>query len=71
MLKVKRNTLERSREERRCRERRVRAKRKEIKEMEEDLKMKILAIDTKEKRVNFNTKQEQIIILNFPRLNQS
>ena len=54
---------QRSREERRSRERRVREKRKESKEREEeDLKMKRIAIDTKEKRVNISTKLEQIIL---------
>ena len=54
---------QRSREGRRSRERRVREKRKESKEREEeDLKMKRIAIDTKEKRVNFSIKQKQIIL---------
>jgi hypothetical protein len=57
---------QRSREERRSRERRVREKRKESKEREEEeLKIKRIAIDTKEKRVNMRTKQEQIILTIF------
>ena len=63
---------QRSREERRSRERRVREKRKESKEREEeDLKMKRIAIDTKERRVNFNSKQEQMMLIHFYRLTQS
>ena len=63
---------QRSREGRRSRERRVREKRKESKEREdEDLKMKRIAIDTKERRVNFNTKQEQMMLIHFYRLTQS
>ena len=44
---------QRSREERRSREKRVQERRKESKEREdEDLKLKRVAIETKEKRVN-------------------
>ena len=48
---------QRSREERRSRETRVNERRKESKEREdEDLKLRRVAIETKEKRVNKDTK---------------
>ena len=53
---------QRSREDRRSREKRVMERRKESKEREdEELKMKRVAIETKEKRVTQNTLPEIIV----------
>ena len=62
---------QRSIEERRSRERRFKEKRKESKEREEeDLKMKRIAIETKDKRVNFYTNRTKYLSF-CPRLTHS